>query len=99
MGPSCFISPAKSYFSDGLLIFTLAASAWAQGVGSGTLTVDNNNTTCSPSTLGGFVTFKSPNHWDVQPGTAIHVNISPGFNICTAGKLNNRCSGDADCNV
>ena len=58
----------------------LAPPAWA-GVGSGTLTVSDDGL-CSGT---GFSDFDSPNHWDVFQGQIIHINISPGFSICTAG--------------
>ena len=77
-------------------VWVLVPPAWA-GVGSGTLTVTNDGT-CSGS---GFNDFDSPNHWDVFQGQTIHINISPGFSICTAGdpsKINSRCSANADCN-
>jgi hypothetical protein len=71
-----------------LVVLIMSAPAWAQGVGSGTLTVT------------GGVDFDDPNHWDVYQGQILHLNISPGFKTCTTGgNLNDRCSGDTDCNV
>ena len=61
----------------------LAPAAWA-GVGSGTLTVSDDGL-CQGT---GFSDFDTPNHWDVFQGQIIHINISPGFNICTAGLSN-----------
>jgi len=83
-----------------LAVLALAAPAAAQGVGSGKLSVDNNTTICAGAT--GFVdNADNPgNHWDVLRGEIVHINISPDFSICTAGgNTNDRCSGDADCNV
>jgi hypothetical protein len=90
----------RSYFMTLAVIALLAVApaAWA-GVGSGTLTIDNNNDLCPGAN--GSVGPVSPNHWDVyDSGDIVHINISPGFSICTAGpNLNDRCSGDSACNV
>ncbi len=81
-----------------LLVFAFATSLWGQ-TGSGTLTVDNHTTACLGAS--GFVDFDSPKFWDVLRGKIVHMNISPGYNICTAGdpsKTNNKCTLYTDCN-
>lgn len=81
----------------GTAALALAPPAWA-GTGSGTLTVTDDGL-CSGT---GFSDFDSPNHWDVFQGLTIHINISPGFSICTSplntNKTNDPCSVNADCN-
>lgn len=93
------------------VMFLVLASALAIGMaptasailpptttGSGTLTVDNNTTVCPEAT--GFVDFDSPVFFDVQQNETVHVNISPGFDICTAGSpsmLDARCTQNSQC--
>jgi len=75
------------------IIFTfalLALPSWAANTGAGTLTVTDDGL-CSGM---GFSNFKSPKAWDVFQDETIHINISPGFNICTSAPenlLNMKC--------
>lgn len=71
--------------------------AWA-GVGTGTLTVDNDTSKCPGAN--GLDLFVGPNHWDVFQNDTIHINISPAFSICTTGvNLGDRCTTAAECST
>jgi hypothetical protein len=88
-------TPLFAGFAAAVLVLTPQARAT---VGAGTLTVDHDTTAC-PGAFG-FNDFDSPNHWDVHQGDVIHINLSPGFMICTSGtNLNQSCSSDAGCST
>ena len=85
-----------------LAALALPPPAWAQGTGTGKLTVTDDGI-CSPAG-DGYTETTTPTHFNVLPSHSVHLNIAPSFNICTAGltnKINTKCttagSNVADC--
>lgn len=76
-----------------------APAAWA-GIGSGALTVNNDNTSCSSDTLTGSFGWEAPKDWDVAAGQGVHLNVNAAWKVCTSGRFTGHtCTSDAQCST
>jgi len=86
-----------------LIAFAVAgvvpAEAASIRVGSGGLTVDNDQEECPGAS--GFAQKVEPRYWDVFRGETVHLQIEPAFSICTSGvNVGRRCvSSSLDCST
>lgn len=74
----------------------LSNDAFSASTGSGTLTVTDDGL-CNGD---GFSDFRFPKWWDVFQDGTVHLNITPGFMICTSGvDINKKCNAASDCST
>lgn len=87
----------------GLAVLSWGSSVRAQSTGSGTLTINPGGISDSCMPMGtGFMDFDSPHWWDWLQNDTVHINIAPGFMICTSGPsndINDPCDTAADCST